>query len=241
MKISHNIPVLLILLVFGLGPKGYAQEGSYVEVRDFEVWSAAELKYKWNKKWAFGLEEQLRFKNNASEVDQYFTQLSLKYIGFDHLEFGGALRFIRDNDNVGAVQGYENHLRFHVDLGYKYKLSKFSIKHRLRYQNRNELGISEEDGDYAKQNFRFKTSLKYNIKDWKFDPEIAGEIFYHKEFGEVSAFNKYRLTLGTDYKIKKFGEIGAFYRMEHELNVSFPKTTHIIGLSYVYTLKNKKK
>lgn len=52
---------------------------------------------------------------------------------------------------------------------------------------------------------------------------------------------KYVLPIGTKYKTKSFGNIGAFYRIERELNVNYPKTTFILGVKYTYTLKNKKK
>jgi hypothetical protein len=218
-----------------------AQDGTYVEVRDLETWSTIKLEYKPNKKWTLGLEEQLRLKDNSSTVNEYFTQFEVGYKVLDNLELGGALRYIRENDDQGNIQGYENHFRFHLDATYKYKFGGFRFNHRVRYQNKNELGLDEIDGDYVKHTLRFKTGFRYKIKNWKFDPKVSAEVFHRSEELEDNGFNKIRFTLGTDYKIKGAGKIGLFYRMENQLNVSYPKTTNIIGFKYTYTLKPKKK
>ena len=41
--------------------------------------------------------------------------------------------------------------------------------------------------------------------------------------------------------IKKAGDLGAFYRIEKELQGDYRKTTNIIGVQYQYTLKRKNK
>lgn len=205
---------------------------------DLESWTSIGLKYKINKKWGLELQEQFRLKENISVTDQYFTQLDGSYKLNKNISFGAGLRYIKSNDNTGKIQGYEKHFRYHFDVVLKHKINSFTLKHRLRYQNKNELNVSEADGDYAKKNLRFKSSISYNFKDWKLDPKFSAEIFNRSEEGGDSGFSKYRLTLGTSYKMKSAGEIGLYYRMEKELNESFPKTTNIIGLKYIYTLKN---
>ncbi|RKR08055.1 uncharacterized protein DUF2490 [Maribacter vaceletii] len=206
--------------------------------KDLESWTAINLKYKLNKKWAFNLEGQLRLKEDISEVSEYFSEFATAYTVFKGFKLGAGFRYIRENDNVGNLQGYENHFRFNIDASYKHKIDDFSLKYRFRYQNKNELGISSSEGDYAKQNIRFKTSLEYNIGNWKLDPKVSAEIFNRFEKDEDSRFSKYRLTFGTEYKMKKIGTIGLFYRLEKELNQEVPKTTNIIGLKYTYTIKN---
>jgi long-subunit fatty acid transport protein len=206
------------------------------DTKDLENWSSIRLKYKLNKKWSFELEEQLRLDEDISEVSGYFTQLSTEYTLMKNFKIGGALRFVRINDNEGKIQGYENHLRFHFDASYKHKINDVSLKYRLRYQNRNELAVD----DYANQKLRLKVGIEYNIKNWKLDPKFSAEIF--NQIGqeeENNGLKKYRLTLGTDYNLKNIGTIGLFYRIEQELNETIPKTINIIGLKYTYTIKNK--
>ncbi|MBU3009951.1 DUF2490 domain-containing protein [Polaribacter vadi] len=214
-----------------------AQEGD----KDWASWNIIGIEYKLNKKWNFGLEEQFRLKENFSAVDEFFTQLSSEYKVFKGFKLGAAIRYIRENDNQGNVQGYENHFRFQFDAKYKHEINDFTIGYRFRYQNKNELGISVDEGDEAKQNLRFKTSLEYNFKDWKLDPKFSAEIFNRFQAEEDNGFSKYRLTLGTDYKIKNFGELGIYYRYERELNEEYPDVNNILGLKYTYSFKSKKK
>ncbi|MEO9569829.1 MAG: DUF2490 domain-containing protein [Polaribacter sp.] len=235
MKIKKRsiVKFMLIIAMLFVG-KNYAQTDA-----DLALWNTVGVEYKLNNKWSFGLEEQFRLKEDISAVDNYFTQLSADYKLFKGFSVGLGVRFIRDNDNKGNIQGYENHFRYQFDVMYKHEIKDFKIGYRLRYQNKNELGISYDEGDYANQNIRFKTSLEYNIKNWKLDPKFSAEIFNKFQEGEENGFNKYRLTLGTDYKTKNFGKIGVFYRYQKELNVDFPDSSNIIGLKYIYTINNK--
>ncbi|NJB83058.1 DUF2490 domain-containing protein [Wenyingzhuangia aestuarii] len=208
----------------------YGQET--LVTRDLETWSSLNLKYKINKKWTVALQGQLRLENNSSEVNQYFGQLDLEYSPFKHFEFGGAIRYIKNNDNTGNVQGYENHFRYHLDGQYKHKLSDFSFKYRVRYQNKNELNINNE----AKQYFRFKAAVDYNIKKWKLDPELSGELFRSVGAESENQLDGYRLTLGTSFKVHKSAKMGVYYRFDKELNTTYPKATNIIGVKYTYNL-----
>ena len=210
----------------------YGQTGS----SDLASWNSIEIKYKLDKKWAFGLEGQLRLKEDISVIDEYFTQFNTEYKVGKNFKLEGAVRYIRENDNQGNVQGYENHFRFNIDASYKHEIQDFELGYRLRYQNKNELGVSESEGDYPNQNIRFKTAIKYDIKNWNFDPKFSAEIFNRFQEGRENGFNKYRLTLGTDYKINNAGKIKVFYRIEKELNVDLPDTTNIIGLKYTYSI-----
>ena len=223
------------LIIMLSGYLSFGQSGD----SDWGSWNTIGLEYKLDKKWTFSLEEQLRLKENISVVDEYFTQLGAEYKLFKGFNLAGGVRYIRQNDNQGNIQGYENHFRYNIDATYKHDVDNFTLGYRLRYQNKNELGVSAAEGDYANQNIRLKASIEYNIKKWKLDPKFSAELFNHFEKEDDNGFSKYRLTFGTDYKIKKIGKIGVFYRFEKELNVDLPDVTNIIGLKFIYTIKNK--
>lgn len=226
---------LIVFTALAIVPQAKAQDGNYYTVRDFEVWSAAKFKYKINKDWSIGLEQQLRLKDDASTIDQYFSELELKRNLGKHFTAAFAGRYIRNNDTKGGKQGYENHFRWNTDLAYDHDINRFNLKYRLRYQARNEMAVE----DISQKTIRFKFESEYNIKKWQLDPVFSAEIFNGLTGNE--GFNKIRFTLGTEYKTKKMGEISTFYRMEKELIGVYPKTTNILGIGYQYTLKNKKK
>ena len=233
-------PLFLLAATYMLAaPVAIAQNGTYHTVRDLESWTSAKLKYQFSKKLDFGIEEQLRLKDDAKTVDQYFTEITAGYDITKHIGIGLGGRYIKLNDNLGKIQGYENHFRWNTDLAYKHKIDRFDLKYRVRYQNKDELQISEAQGDTAKHTVRLKVGADYNIKGWEFDPEVAAELF--NRLNNSEGFYQIRFTVGTTYKFKKAGDLGAFYRIEKELQGDYRKTTNIIGVQYQYTLKRKNK
>lgn len=215
----------------------YAQDGYTLVTRDLELWTTAGIKFEPVKKFSIRLDQGFRFNHNASQLDQALTQLSFKIKPVKRFYLGGGIRYIKDR---GGNELFDNDLRFQLDLGYVEKLKKLRLEARLRYQNKNELGVSKDEGDYYKQYLRFKAGAKYNISNWKLDPELSAEIF--RDLTKYTGgFDNLRFTLGTSYSTKKFGSFGAYYRLERELQVSYPKTTSIIGINYTYTIKPKKK
>jgi len=178
-------------------------------------------------------------KSNISTIDEYFSEFSARRKLFKGFRLGLALRYIRENDDRGRIQGYENHFRFHIDANYKHKLGDLRLGYRLRYQNKNELGVTADEGDFAVNRIRFKTGLEYKIKDWPLDPEITGELFSRFEKNEETEVDKYRITLRTTYNLKKAGSLGVYYRIESSIAKEIADIKHIIGLRYKYTFTNR--
>lgn len=232
-RVALNHKWGLFIILFSIVVSNSFAQLAGADVKDFQTWTAIEVSYALNKKIKFSLEQQLRLKDNSTITDQYFTELNAEYEAFKNVEFGFGARYISNHDTKGEKQGFDNFFRFNLDAAYKYKLKRFSLKHRLRYQNRNELGTD----DNPVIGVRFKTSLGYNIKKWKLDPKITGEIFNRFEKGEDSRFSKYRLGVETEYKINKMGVIALFYRLEKETNIINAETINILGLKFSYRFK----
>ena len=203
---------------------------------DFLVWNSIGLTYKLNKKIKLSLEGHLRIKEDAKTIDEHFAQFEVQYELFKDFDIVVGGRYIFENDNQGKKQGYENHLRYHVDLKYKVAVNQLDIRLRARYQNKNELGISELDGDLPTQNIRFKTSFDYDITNWPIDPEFSAEVFQRAQKGEGFRHSKIRLTLGTSYKIEKIGKFGVFYRYDDSARNIIPNEFSILGFKYTYYL-----
>lgn len=206
--------------------------------KDLALWSSIGVNYSPTEKIKLGVEQHLRVKEDISVTDEYFTQVNLQYEFFKDFTIGGGARFIRENDNVGKKQGFEKHFRFNVDLSYSHDISRFEVGYRIRYQNKKELNLPANNNELAKENIRFKLGIKYKIKKWPLDPKISAEIFSRKREGTLivseAKLSKYRLTFGTDYSLKKFGKIGAYYRYQENINAN--KTNTIIGIKYTYSI-----
>ncbi|MFK8045416.1 MAG: DUF2490 domain-containing protein [Crocinitomicaceae bacterium] len=234
-NISVRICFLTVFL-FHFQQTIHAQDDYTIVTQDLESWSRIGIKYKPNKKWSIGLDQQLRLNQNSSLINQIITDLSAKYKFKSGLFFGTAIRYVADKNND---QSFDNDFRFNIDAGYKHNIKRLTLNYRIRYQNKNEIGLSQAEGDNVDKVLRLKVGADYNIKKWKLDPKFSAELF--SDLTESSdRLSKLRFTFGTDYSFNKKNELGVFYRLERELNASYPKTTYIIGLNYTYTLKSKK-
>lgn len=209
--------------------------------KDLALWSSVGVNYSPVKNLKLELEQQIRLKENASVTDEYFTQINIEYEFIKNLVISGGVRFINENDNVGKIQGYEKHFRFNFDFGYSHDINRFEVGYRIRYQNKRELNLPVNSNDLVKENIRFKLGVKYKIKKWPLDPKISAEIFSRRREKTLlvseAKLSRYRITLGTDYSLKKFGKIGAYYRFQENINsntVNF--ITTIVGLKYTYSI-----
>lgn len=224
MKLSPRTIITLVLV--SLSTLAFAQSS------DVLSWNKLKLGYEPSKNWDFGLEAQLRLKDNFGLVDEYFGEFQIDRRIVKGLKFGVGLRYLFENDTRGNIQGYENHFRYQFDLKYKHDVGRFDLGYRLRYQNKNELGVD----DVARQFLRLKGSAEYKIKNWKLDPELAFEVWSKLNVGDEET-DKYRITLGSEYDLKNAGEIGFYYRYQSGFRAEGRETRHIIGLSYEYTIK----
>ena len=215
-----------------------AQNSTSVVTSDFESWISAGIRLKLHKKWSFELSEEFRLEKNSTQIDQYFTNLSIGYAPFKFIEFGTAFRFSQYNEEE---DGYSPHYRINVDVAFKHKLKRFSFNYRLRYQFKNDLSETSADGDYFKHGFRLRAKASYNIKKIPLEPSFSVEMINKYEKYTLPTFDKLRFTAALAYDFKKYGKVKLFYSLEQEVFISYPKTTSIVGLGYVYTIKIKKK
>ncbi|WP_439131070.1 DUF2490 domain-containing protein [Polaribacter sp.] len=233
----RNKPYIIIVILL-FSALLHAQEE---DNKDLALWNSIGVKYspiKWIK---LGVEQHLRLKEDISVTDEYFTEVQAEFEIIKNLEIGGAVRFIRENDNEGKIQGYEKHFRYNIDLSYKLDIiKKLDIAFRLRYQNKRELELADGVEDIRGENLRFKTAFEYSIKNWPLDPEFAVEIFNRKRDGASfigdAKLSRYRLTWGTSYNLKKFGKFGIYFRYQENTRVDNDFQTKILGLKYSYDI-----
>jgi len=240
-----------IILLFGLmiSMTGYSQDSSLV--RDVETWTTIGVEKKvLGKKVTLSLDQAFRFDDNSSSLDQFYTDLGANYKISKGFKVGFGYRILQS----GSIKnGFDKQHRLNLDMMYKQKLDRLVLAYRLRYTNKNVRGITVANGDFNKHKFRLRVKAAYNIKNWKLDPYVSGELFYSKGYETVnfieeitegyavSAFQKYRITIGTKYKTGKVGTLGMFYRIERQF-ASYPfaynaTTWNIFGLNYTFKLK----
>lgn len=198
---------------------------------DFQSWNGVGIQYEINKKIKINFEQEVRLKDNLSAIDNYFTQgeISADFLKYLSLTLGA--RQIRENDNVGKIQGYENYYRIHTDLEFKNNFNRFTYRLRTRFTHKKEFGLNAL-GAEPTQKLRFRSKFEYDIRKWKLDPEISMELFTNDLSEEITALDKYRLIVGSAYKLNKRNRISFFTGLEREFKAESPRTDYLLSLSY---------
>ncbi len=204
---------------------------------DLEGWSSVVLNLKTTKKLSFSVSEHLRSRNDISTVKNYFTQIKANYEVLKNFELGGGIRYITRNDDVGNKQGLQSFFRYQFDASYTQKINKIGVLLRLRYQNKNQLGMSEEEGDIAQEFIRTRIGLGYKIKAVKLNVRLFAEHFNQPNNSKLEhTETRTRYTLKLSRKFKKIGAFTVFYGIQ-ENNLNQEKTNKsFLGLKYAYTI-----
>ena len=203
------------------------------ETNDMEGWSSIELDVKANKNLSFSVSEHLRYRNDITTLKNYFTQAKVQYELFKNFEIGAGIRYITNNDDTGNIQGYEPLFRYQFDAVFSDKIDEVTVLFRLRYQNKNELGFSESEGDIPVEYTRYRIGFDYRIKALKLNAKLFGEVFNEaKTTDSNGGFNRHRYTLRISRKFKNFGTVAMFYANQSDYSTNTKKNKSIIGFKY---------
>jgi hypothetical protein len=226
----------LIVLILFITMSSHAQD-----TEDLEGWGAVELNLKATEKLSFSVSEHLRYRNDITTLRNYFTQVKVNYELFKNFELGGGVRYITDNDDVGNKQGHEYLFRYQFDAVFNQKIDRVMVSFRFRYQNKNQLGLSESEGDIPTEYTRYRMGLSYKVKPLKLNVKLFGEVFNEPQSPEENkGFNRHRYTLKLSRKFKDFGAFGIFYALQDDYSTPIKKSKSIVGLKYSYNIKLSK-
>jgi hypothetical protein len=171
-------------------------------------------------------------------MKNYFTQVKVNYSLFKKLSLSGGVRYITKNDDVGNIQGNKYYFRYQFDASFDQKIAKnLVLSLRLRYQNKNQLGLSEDEGDNAIEYTRFRAGLETRLKPLKLNLKLFAELFNeHQGVDENNGFNRQRFTLKLNRKFKDFGTFGVFYALQDDTSKPIKSSKSIVGFKYTYRL-----
>ena len=226
----------LIVLILFITMPSHAQD-----TEDLEGWGAVELNLKATEKLSFSVSEHLRYRNDITTLKNHFTQVKVNYELFKNFELGGGVRYITDNDDVGNKQGHEYLFRYQFDAVFNQKIDRVMVSFRFRYQNKNQLGLSESEGDVPTEYTRYRMGLSYKVKPLKLNVKLFGEVFNEPQSPEENkGFNRHRYTLKLSRKFKDFGAFGIFYALQDDYSTPIKKSKSIVGFKYSYNIKLSK-
>ena len=211
--------------IFLFGSKIYAQNS------DLNAWTSINVEYQ-KKKFEFGLEQELRFNQKITKLRQYFSNLSVEYKVLKNLKFGVEYRFILSPKPTIS----EKFQRYAIFGSVKHKINILSLSGRLKYQMKEEVFYPEDEQDPNVNKLRGKLSVEIDIPKWNLDPKFSGEIFRAFEEDVNPSWDKYRLSIGTKYKINKHNSFSFAYLIDGDLQTVHPFYDHIIALNYIFKL-----
>lgn len=199
-------------------------------VRDLQLWSGAKIQKTFAKDWTLSLEEEIRFKQNISEINNFFTEFGLRYRINKNFALAAAYRYTRDKKRDDS---YETLSRYNLDLRYKGKIKFLSIYYRLRYQKEVEgFNLLDMDALYIKH-VRNRITIRYNDFN-TLEPYVSAEIFQAFTPYQSPRFDYYRIVGGIRYEPGNFGEFKVAWGFNRELSSSQPAMVYMFTVNYTY-------
>jgi hypothetical protein len=229
---KKTLATLSVIFLFSTSSFFVNAQDSYTE--DFGIWGTISLEKKLSDKFYAELDEELRTFDNASRIDQFFTNAGIQYRLNKNFRFGLTYRFInKSRDDMS----YSKRHRILVDASYRKKVYNFTFIYRLRNQWQVQDYFSSDDGKYPETIMRHKVDVKYQVKN--FTPYIAAEFFLQlndPRFHEAdNSFTRQRFYSGMDYELNKRETLGAFFMIQRDLNVENLQREYVLGFEYSHS------
>jgi opacity protein-like surface antigen len=216
MEVRMKKLIVVAVLLIGLASVAYST--------DTEFWQAVGVDFKPAKSFKLYLEKQLRYENKFTFTESDFYEVGLRYSFNKYLDFRVNYRFeYRPNDN-------EKRNRIDGNLYLTFKLPYFEISNRSRLQQEY---LKDLDSSWSELEFRDRIRLTLRGSK-KIKPYVGGEIFIGLGDGGKDRL-KLRLTVGTDWNIKKRVTLSLFYHYQKFLEREKPVKTNVLGMKFNYS------
>lgn len=177
------------------------------------------------------LEEDFRLRDNLQTVDRFSTTAELSYRFNKYVKVGGAYNLINYNH---PTKDWEVRHRYYFYATGSYRIDRFTISLRERFQSTYRVGVSETaKRANPKLYLRSRVEVEYDIRKSKFEPFASVEFYNTLNDPQKNEMDRIRYTIGSKYKLNKQHAFNLFYRY-----ISFAddeeNSAHMIGLGYSY-------
>jgi len=225
---TRLILISLILTVSLASPRLLSAQETKV-VRDLQLWTGAAIEKSW-KDWSLTINEEIRFKQNISEINNYLTEAGLRYRINKNFALEGGYRFTRDKNSDGS---YDNLTRYNLDLRFRGRLDFLIIDYRLRYQKEVEgFNLLYQKADYEKY-VRNRIRIRYN-NFIRIKPYVSAELFqlFRPEYYGVLEY--IRVLAGIRYEPGKVGRLNIAFGFNREFTDMEPAMIYQFKVNYTY-------
>ena len=193
-----------------------------------ELWAGGTFDINLRKSLYFELESQVRSDNGLATYNGYYGEAGMGLKINKFLKVKASYRYTnKAGHHDSEIRPTNNRERISGDLILDFGKT-ISFKYRIRYH------YARERNTYKEYNFiRNKITLKYKLHEIA-EPFIESEIFYR--FDNKNELRAYRYTIGLDTKISNNLSLENFFRVEKEMNISYPEEYYIFGIMFSYEL-----
>jgi hypothetical protein len=220
MKKRAVISILVFCAAFSL----FSQERK----RDTEFWEAFGVDITLSKIFKIYLEKQLRYENRFTNLEADLMEAGVRFRLNRTLAFRLNYRYV--------IRKNQKRFRFDVNgqLYFKWKLFKKLKPLRISLRTRVQREYIEDgifnDSELELRN-RLELTIRLNKKIW---PYLGSELF--TGLGDNARDrHKLRLTLGTEWNVKKRVTIKFYYHYQTDTVPERSELTHIFGTKFNYS------
>ncbi len=218
------IPVAICLLMFS-GKYSYGQQ------QDANLWTKIGIKYDLDKKNRISFEEEFRFHENITLLDQNHAEIGLDHELSKRWQAGIYYRFIYEKD---PERSYSIGHRGWLQIEYLLIDSDLELSFRTRLQSTFTDIYSSRNGDIPEWYNRYKISAQYKPSKTVWVPNAGIEFWHFLNPDGTPLLNKYRASFGLEYRYSDKLRLETFYNYQSEIQVSNPNIDHIFGMSCTY-------
>lgn len=193
----------------------------FAQTKDFQFWSSIALQKSFSKKIDATVEQELRLRENATQLRQTYTDLELQYKTKANFSITANYRF--------TIRPDETNHRVYTNISYSWKKNKLEISPRVRFQH------DFVQNDLADNYIRPKISISYAVNK-KWEPFLSEELFYRVLYYKGDEFDESRLSAGVTYHFNKNNSLKGYYIFEQEFNVNIPQEIHVVGIAFKHDL-----
>lgn len=217
----HRITIKKLFFLFNLiSFFGFSQN------TDTQLRLATSIDYKINKKWKASFDYRYAIEKDISTFQASVFQVAGEYKINKKMTIEAGYRF------KTAYEG--NNQRLFGSLIYDYKISRFLIRSRSRYQFSTPYFDAAFWNEFRapSQMLRQRLSVDYDIPKSKLSLNLSSEIFIKWDNPELK-FNRIRYQFGSDYKLKYGNAVGFSVFYENRTN---PQKTDRFVVTTKYNL-----
>lgn len=198
---------------------------TYSQYSDFGSWYSASFSKEVVKDVGVEIGGQIRLSENNSFMESALVDVDLDYKFNKWLKPVVSYRYSLKNDYRTFFMPKH---RLQLGLSFVKKTKPADFQLRTIYQ----IGVGDlnEGGWYYPESYwRNKFQVKIDL-DKKFEPYIAGELFYQLDYNY--GLDRYRLAAGLNWDLPKKMELKTGYLFQQEIRVADPLTEHVVQIGF---------